>query len=282
MNLIINRYNEVLMADENANDVEGYLDNQFWRVKEDGSENIIKVLPVAQLPPVGGKIIWESDTCTVKKSGDVEIRIYHDGVIQQPYAIYSDNGENGVLVWCEENWLRGNYYKNYLFNICALEKILIQNQRVVFHSCYIQIRGKAVLFSGFSGVGKSTQGALWEKYEDAFVINGDRAVLGKQQGKWYAYGFPFSGTSGICHNVTSPLNGIIFLRQAKENHIRKVGVAEAGQLLWPQFTINQWNSEFVDKVLEQINQIAVEVPIYELSCTPDERAVICVKKTLGL
>ena len=153
LNMIVEQFDEALLGGENDKNIERYLDNRFWRAEENGAENVIKVCPLVQLPPVGGQTIWESDTCTVKKSGDVEIRIYHDGVIKQPYAIYSDSRETGLRVWCEGNWLRRNYLKNYLLNICALEKLLIQNQRVVFHSCYIKTRGKALLFSGFSGVG---------------------------------------------------------------------------------------------------------------------------------
>lgn len=278
LNVIVNQYDDALINEESFFDCADYLDIRFWRSKEDSKENIVHIYPLAMLPSVGGRIIWESDTCTVKQSGDAEIRIYHDGIVKKPYAVYSNSEKNGIMVWCEEDWLRRYYHTNYLFNVCALEKLLIENHKVVFHSCYIRIHGKALLFSGYSGIGKSTQGALWEKYQGASVINGDRSVLGKQDGKWYAYGFPFSGTSGICHNVTSPLAGIVFLKQAKENSIRRVDTVEAGQLLWPQITMNQWDAKFVDEALEQINQIAVEVPIYELCCTPDERAVICARE----
>ena len=116
----------------------------------------------------------------------------------------------------------------------------------------------------------------------ASVVNGDRAVLGKKDGCWYVFGFPFSGTSGICHNVTSPLKGIIFLSQAKENKIFRLDPIEAGKRLWSQFTINQWDAGFVSTALELINEIASDVPIYELCCTPDERAVACTRNMLGL
>lgn len=282
LNLVVDPYDIILPEGDQGTDIEAYLDNRFWQTGNCDEEIILQIFPVEKLPSVGGQTIWESDTCTVRKAGEAEIRIYHDGVVKQPYAIYGDSRKGDIRVWCEINWLRRNCHLNYLFNICALEKQLIQNKKVVFHSCYIQYRGKALLFSGFSGVGKSTQGALWEKYADAMVVNGDRSVLGKQDDHWYAFGFPFSGTSGICYNVALPLCAIVFLKQAEENRIRRVDAAEAGQLLWPQMTVNQWDPGFVDEVLEQINQIAAEVQIYELCCTPDERAVICVNDMLQL
>ena len=279
----------VVFADEEAEGagVEEYLDNSFWQSgKSDAADYTIEVYPAEQLPAVGGEVIWEMETCTVRTSGGAEIRIYHDGVMRQPYAVLID-GERGMDGLCRVDWLRRYHRTNYLFNICALEKLLTLKRRMVFHSCYIEIGGKALLFSGFSGVGKSTQGALWEKYAGARVVNGDRAVLrkdwsGEEEPRWYACGFPFSGTSGICRNESRPLLGIIFLEQAEENHIRKVGTEEAGRLLWPQFTVNQWNPECVNIALEEINRISKEVPVYELCCTPDKRAVDCVKEALEI
>lgn len=282
LNLIFNQYDISVKYGENTNHFEKYLNNKYWRTDKEESMEIVNIYPVIQLPPVGGEIIWETDICTVKMSGEVEIRIYHDGIIKHPYAIYSDSKENGIKVWCEINWLKRYYHTNYLFNICAIEKLLIRNKKIVLHSCYVKTGQGALLFSGNSGIGKSTQGALWEKHMQASVINGDRAVLGKRNGKWYAYGFPFSGTSGICYNVTCPLIGIVFLKQEKENKICRISPLEAVKLLWTQFTVNQWDADFVEIALGLINQIATDVPIYELCCTPDERAVTCTRKMLGL
>ena len=283
LNLIIKQHNIALVNNMRPQEgVEAYLDNSYWETEKEQISNMIDIYPVTHLPPVGGQAIWETDTCTVRLSGEVEIRLYHDGIIKRPYAIYSSSAENDIKVWCDACWLSRYYHTNYLFNICALEKLLIQNNKIIFHSCYIKVGENALLFSGDSGAGKSTQGALWEKYMKAHVINGDRSVLGNQNGQWYAYGFPFSGTSGICHNVTSPLKGIIFLKKASENRMDRLDPQMTGRLLWSQITVNQWNAEFVDKALKLVDQIAAEIPIYQLCCTPDERAVICVKEMLGL
>ena len=49
---------------------------------------------------------------------------------------------------------------------------------LVLHSAYIVTSaGEAILFSGPSGVGKSTQAALWERCAGARVVNGDRALV---------------------------------------------------------------------------------------------------------
>lgn len=266
-------------------EAEEYLDNRIWQVKETDAdaaeEDLILFRPAAQLPPVGGKLLWESDTCTIRQSGNTVIRVYHDGFIRQPYAVCFPGKGNETIVLCEKEWFLQNRNRNYLFNVCALEKRLLQKQRAVFHSCYVERKGKAVLFSGPSGIGKSTQGTLWKTYRGAAVVNGDRSVIGKRRETWYAYGFPFSGTSGICRNRSNPLVGIFFLKQANENKTRKLEPEQAALLLWEQFTVNQWDPECVEDALRMADWIAAEVPVFELSCTPDERAVICAERALG-
>lgn len=49
---------------------------------------------------------------------------------------------------------------------------------LVLHSAYIVTRGgEGILFSGPSGIGKSTQAALWERFAGARTVNGDRALV---------------------------------------------------------------------------------------------------------
>ena len=37
--------------------------------------------------------------------------------------------------------------------------------------------------------------------------------------------------------------------------------------------VNVWNDEYVEKILSLVERLATEVPVYQMICTPDERAV---------
>ena len=118
LNLIIKQYNtELVYIMQPLEDVEAYLDNSYWKTEIDNTANIINIYPVTALPSVGGQTIWETDTCTVRLSGEVEIRLYHDGIIKRPYAIYSSSAENDIKVWCDACWLRRYYHTNYLLRL---------------------------------------------------------------------------------------------------------------------------------------------------------------------
>lgn len=57
----------------------------------------------------------------------------------------------------------------------GLFDILADAGMLVLHSAYIVTRqGEGILFSGPSGIGKSTQAALWQRYGAAQTVNGDR------------------------------------------------------------------------------------------------------------
>lgn len=88
----------------------------------------------------------------------------------------------------------------------GLFDILADAGMLVLHSAYIVTRqGEGILFSGPSGIGKSTQAALWQRYGAAQTVNGDRALVRPDTGT--VSGVMYAGTSGICRNVTAPLPG---------------------------------------------------------------------------
>ena len=49
--------------------------------------------------------------------------------------------------------------------------------------------------------------------------------------------------------------------------------AVAFRKLYEGMIINVWNDVYVERVLSIVEQLAAEVPVYQMICTPDERAV---------
>ena len=143
---------------------------------------------------------------------------------------------------------------------------------MVLHSSYVAIEGEALLFTAPSGGGKSTQAELWKKYKDAEIINGDKSIVGKENGKWNAYGIPFSGSSEYCVNRTCPLKAIVILDKGTENYPMQVGM-KGFQKVFSQITVNPWDKEFCNKAMDLVMEVCNEVPIYYYSCTKTQEAV---------
>lgn len=160
-----------------------------------------------------------------------------------------------------------------VFNASGFERILYHYKKYLYHCSYVDAHGKAVLFSAPSGGGKTTQGMLWEKYADATMINGDRAVLEMTEDGVLCHGLPIAGSSGVFINRTLPLAAIFTLKKAQENRVRILRGKEAFLAVYSQLTVNLWDQEFVQDALDFSMLVAERIPIYELSCTISEEAV---------
>ena len=169
-----------------------------------------------------------------------------------------------------------------IFNRIGMETLLLQHKGLLLHASLIKYNGRAIAFAGPSGVGKSTQAALWEEHLGAQIINGDRAALRKTPEGWIAFGSPYAGTSGIYKNDSAPLTAIVLLQQSGENRFCRLTAGEAFRYLYPELSVHQWDKNFVAAVTDLCLQLLENIPVYLLECRPEKDAVLLVKKGLGL
>ena len=151
---------------------------------------------------------------------------------------------------------------------------LLLHQGLMLHASAIAYDGRAYLFSGDSGVGKSTHTRLWQESlgKEAIVINDDKPALRFVDGRWYAYGTPWCGKDGINQNMKVPLAGICFLEQGKENRIFQLSNEEALSEIIPR-TIHRLNkAEKIKLMLSHIDSLLTNIPIFKLVNQPDAEA----------
>lgn len=225
---------------------------------------------------------WEQPYVRSLRIGS-EIHRYHRKSWDLTGADYAhlfyaaDTPQKRTLELCDRGFALNE--KQILATISS-EELFLHFGRSVLHSSCVDIGGEVILFSGVSGIGKSTQAALWEEYAGANVKNGDRNLLHCIGGKEYACGLPYAGTSGICTDFTLPIRAIVFLGQAKENSIRRLAQKEAAKLLLSQSPVPNWEAMSVGRAMDAAARIAGNVPVYFLSCLPDRSAVELLQETL--
>lgn len=154
------------------------------------------------------------------------------------------------------------YYKLLLFN------------GMMLHASALEYNGKAYLFSGPCGMGKSTHTRLWQSiYGDAVqVFNDDKPALRRLDGQWFAYGTPWCGKDGINQNKKVPLGGICFLKRGETDKIRRLDPKEAMQNIIWQTTRKLADINKMNKLLELVDKLVCEIPIFELKCTKEPSA----------
>lgn len=141
------------------------------------------------------------------------------------------------------------------------------------HSSAVMLDGKAYLFSAPPGTGKSTHTAKWCRLFGATCINDDKPVLRYLDGKWYAYGTPWSGKENLSTPIRVELGGVAFLDRGEENTISRLEPGEAvGMLIsqCPRFL----NQTQMMKQLTLLDQLLRDVPVWLLHCRNDDEAAL--------
>lgn len=155
---------------------------------------------------------------------------------------------------------------------------------LMLHSSAVELDGKAYLFSGQSGMGKSTHTKFWQQLfgENAKVFNDDKPALRRLEDRWYAYGTPWCGKDGININAKVPIAGICFLQRGEENKIRRLSKKEATFFIISQ-TMRWFKKEQnLDMMLNCVNRLVAEIPIYELFNKPEISAAQLSYETMRL
>lgn len=155
--------------------------------------------------------------------------------------------------------------------------LALLNGRVAVHSASILYDGKAWLFSGASGTGKSTHTNMWRRLYDVSLINGDINLIGMGEAGAIVYGLPWCGTSGEYTLGSWPLGGIVFLKQGIEDKVKEIEVAYRPVRLLHRLMSPLWTEELLTKALEFSIQIASENRLFELECTMNDNAAIVCK-----
>ncbi len=257
-------------------------DSENWKkfLVESAKPDIIVECKIAgKLPEINGEWLerGDCDYCTV--GNVVYKRIYMgsaDGAVIK--ATLNDLSQKEITF--AEGSFKTLMDERYMWSTIGLAESLLYLDSLLMHASFIEVNGEAILFTAPSGTGKSTQAELWRRFGGAKVINGDKAGLCCVDGKVYACGVPFCGTSGICENKNLPLKAIVELGQSTQNTVKKLTTVGGLQAVLGNTYIDMQTPGVPVKCVELINKILRTVNVYHLDCTPDERAVEALKSAL--
>lgn len=152
---------------------------------------------------------------------------------------------------------------------------------LLFHASTVSVRGRAYLFLGKSGTGKSTHSQLWQKYvPDVQLINDDNPVVRMVGGLPYVYGSPWSGKTPCYRNVRMIIRSMVLLQQSPKNAIRRLATLEAYAAVIGSVSGMQWNRQVADALHRTEEKLLSCLPIWQLDCRPDEEAVRLCHSTI--
>lgn len=236
---------------------------------------------VDTLIPPEGECIYNGGGFRVYRDGETQLR--YVGSVQKDWRsaymrVINRGREHRIEL--KKDACAGCISAKAVLTAMAVEHLTAQAGSFVFHSSFIEWKGRAILFTAPSGTGKSTQAELWRSLRDARIINGDRSAVLAEENSITAFGIPFSGSSPYCENRSLPLAAIVYLEQAPVTAIRRLRGSEAFARIWEGISVNVWDREDVSLVSDTVLQTVRQVPVYHLACTPDESAVYALENLL--
>lgn len=229
----------------------------------------------------------DGDTITVCDYDDISISSYGVEYVTEKYnKILRSKSNPSSMLFANEDWtnvkicrgLNGRYSEELMTTAVSLK--LCEKKTLLMHASFVDYNGNGVVFTGPSGIGKTTQAQLWEKYLGATIVNGDKVFVRDFNEMAYAYGTPWRGSSPYCLNKKSALNGIVVLLQGENNKIRKLDFSEAIEWALPHVFMHHWDEKCVENVLATFENVLKQVPVWLLECKPDEEAVNITKEAV--
>ena len=151
---------------------------------------------------------------------------------------------------------------------------------VLTHASVVVNDGKAYLFLGRSGTGKSTHSRLWQQtIEGTIALNDDHPILRiNEQGNVIAYGSPWSGKTPCYRNESATVGGIVRIKRALENKIRRLSPIESYASLLTSCFGMTWDKDLADGKDQTLQSIITTVSCWTLECLPNEEAArVCAQ-----
>jgi hypothetical protein len=140
----------------------------------------------------------------------------------------------------------------------------------LLHASSVVRNGRAFLFTGPSGAGKTTIVGLAPS--DVTLLTDEISYVRKTDGGYFAFGTPFSGDRQEAGEQTSaPIAAVYRLEQGVENDQERLGPAAAVRALMRNMLFFTVDAQLSRCMLDAACDFATAVPAFRLTFAPDSR-----------
>jgi hypothetical protein len=153
----------------------------------------------------------------------------------------------------------------------VLHSLLLASQGgLLVHASSAVRNGKAFLFAGVSGAGKTTISRLAPP--DATLLTDEISYIRREQDEYVAYGTPFAGElAKPGENIRAPLSALYLLAQGPENRIDVVSAADATRAVLESVLFFAHDPKLIGKVFDSVCELVKHIPVQRLTFVPDSR-----------
>jgi len=243
------------------------------------------------------------------KTADIKIKIENNSSVslKNKKLIFKSEGfwriyswQNKIIFWDDFNEGRrfaifnkglsqGIYFDNangekilnplsYPVGALLILNKLSQGKGIFLHASGIRDENNGYIFCGPSGIGKTTIAKFWQENKQGIVLNDDRVIVRKINNKFFAYGGPWYSKDNLFSNEKVEINKLFFLKQSRENFIRRLNSKEAFEKIVPQAYFAIWDKSAIDFSFQFLEDLCQKIPCFELGFKPTKEVIDFVRK----
>jgi hypothetical protein len=148
--------------------------------------------------------------------------------------------------------------------------ILATEGGFLLHAASVIREGRAFLFSGVSGAGKTTISRLAPP--DVILLTDEVSYVRREATDYHACGTPFAGElARVGTNCSAPIATLFLLEKGAENKMEAVSAAEAARSLLRNTLFFAEDAEMVEMIFRSACEFVDRVPVQRLTFVPDAR-----------
>ena len=148
--------------------------------------------------------------------------------------------------------------------------VLAQSDGFLLHASSAIRNGRAFLFSGISGAGKTTMARLAP--HDVTLLTDEISYVCRENDSYYAYGTPFAGElAALGANEHAPIAAVYLLEKGSTNRIDPVPTADAVRAVLRNTLFFAHDEGLVEQLFNSACRFLERVPVRRLSFIPEAR-----------
>lgn len=150
---------------------------------------------------------------------------------------------------------------------------VLNHHACVLHGVVMEYNGMGILVLASAGTGKTTHTRMWRDHKNALILNGDRCLCRKKDDVWYAYGMPWSGSSGEYINRRVSISCIVCLNRGLQNTVQPLSIFDGTIRLMQRIFAPVWPGELQNQAFNYCEELSSEIPVLDFYCKPDLESV---------
>jgi hypothetical protein len=151
--------------------------------------------------------------------------------------------------------------------------LTVRFDAIMIHGSGVSDSGKAHIFTGISGQGKTTMAKLWFE-AGAEVLNDDRLIVRKNEPGYEVYNTPMFYDD---KPRSAKLKSIFAIHHSKTNNIKEVSGAEALAAVSPNLIQHGYSAEIISHHLNFVDEMIKHISVGKLGFVPNQDVVQKIK-----